>query len=186
MPDLAAKASKACVGFRVASYSFKCPMIAGPKNLRQRATTFDIIIKNSGDDEAPPVQELRHLKFKIYADSTIRRGKKWLRRNDFVFRIGSGRVVNVFCKTPLGSRGSLKWTVEKQEHFLAFECGLEYVIQVFSKSRSDDARIYRVPNDDGQERVIDWRDELHPERPTETQTRSSSRCCPQSLALCEH
>lgn len=167
VPDLDANANKVSVGFRVASYSFKCQMLTGPKNLRQRANTFDVMIENNGDSNVPKSEELRHLKFKIYADSTIRRGKKLLRRNDFVFRIGEDRVVNVFCKTPLPSRGSLKWTMEKQEAFLAFECGLEYVIQVYSKHRTDDARIFLVTHNEGQDSIVDWRDEIHPERSTE-------------------
>ena len=37
----------------------------------------------------------------VYADSTIRRGKRSLRRNCFIYEIDSSRAVHIVCLSPL-------------------------------------------------------------------------------------
>eukprot|EP00474_Spongospora_subterranea_P010116 CRZ10574.1 hypothetical protein [Spongospora subterranea] len=175
IPDLTLKANTSCRGFRIASYSFQMQMMTSTsKNLRQRACSFDIFIRNrNGLSENDPeynnftdVVPFR-IKWKVYADSTIKRGKKSLRRNDFVFPIDDDHVLIVFCQTPPqfgNERLALKWTEEKQEQFLAFESGLQFGIQIYSRERSDNAQIIRNKSSDDDERIANWQDDICPDR----------------------
>jgi hypothetical protein len=109
--------------------------MSGPKNLRQKAHSF--YLNRSGQnssDEFPNYSH--HIRFKIYADSTIRRGKRSLRRNCILFKLSDLEFLHISCKSGFSGRGSLKWTEEKQERFLAFESELGYAIQVIT-TKSD-------------------------------------------------
>lgn len=115
-------ASGTAYGDTVAAVSFRCGEISGPKNLRQKAHVLSIL--------GPGVPQSSRLLFKIYADSTIRRGKKSLRRNCVLFQVAQGLFLHIQCRAQGNARGSLKWTEEKKERFLAFEAELEYLAQI--------------------------------------------------------
>ncbi|SPQ99331.1 Uncharacterized protein PBTT_07475 [Plasmodiophora brassicae] len=179
-PDLNARSATACRGHRIASYSFRMHIsLSTAKNLRQRASAFDIIFDASAGEYQPSVW---HLKWKVYADSTIKRGRKALRRNDFVFPIPPDRVIAVYCKSPSEVAGvercALKWTEEKQESFLAFESGLMYTIVVYSMSPGDKARVFRILNDDDNERITEWVNDLDPTDTSQSAVRASQGVAP--------
>lgn len=70
-------------------------------------------------------------------------------------------------------RCALKWTEEKQESFLAFESGLMYTIVVYSMSPGDKARVFRILNDDDNERITEWVNDLDPTDTSQSAVRAS-------------
>lgn len=118
----------------VANASFVCEVgVSGMKNLREKACALCLQFRSSRGSDASVGSLRRKIKFKVYAGSTIRRGKRALRRDFFTFPLGGDMRARVYCRTPLPGRGSLKWTEEKKEKFLAFEDGMLYSIEVYAK-----------------------------------------------------
>lgn len=110
----------------MASFEFNSTISTGPKNLRQKSHHFMIQF-------GPFAFQIR---FKVYADSTIRRGKKSLRQKCFVFTKGP---ISVHIQSDADSKGrrTLKWTKEKKEQFLALEAESYYSLHMFSKEIFD-------------------------------------------------
>lgn len=101
----------------VRSYEFQCTLYDGNKNLRQKPHYIDIFNNET---------KVGYIKFKVHADSTIRRGRKSLRRSCVVFEL---KDLLLHFKT--GSN-SLKWTEEKVDKFLAFESKCSYSFSMYS------------------------------------------------------
>lgn len=137
--DLEAGIDAPCAGDEqvVASASFVCEVgVSGMKNLREKACALCLQYRSPRSSDASVGSLRRKIKFKVYAGSTIRRGKRALRRDFFTFSLGGDMRARVYCRTPLPGRGSLKWTEEKKEKFLAFEDGMLYSIEVYSKQQN--------------------------------------------------
>jgi hypothetical protein len=146
---------------------FACAATEGPKNLRQKASSVDITVESLNQ---PPM--IQCFKFKVYADSTIKRGKKNFRRNCFVFPISGNRWVHIMSTNTSASKKSLKWTVEKKESFLAFEGGVHYLLRIFSVNPNDRSSLY--VNQTGKF-ITEWKNLIDPQQSFEIQTSGLNR-----------
>ena len=142
-------------GNPIGIFTFDCSLQDGPKNLRKKASMIEFTISDETSIKNYSV------KFKVYADSTIRRGKRPLRRNCFRFPIDDYHLLHVQCMSPQASRKSLKWTQEKKERFLAFEAGMSFALRIFSRLQGEDCDVVLVQNSN---LISKWSDMLHPER----------------------
>lgn len=156
-------------GKPVAACIFTCVAHDGPKNLRQKASLFEVTIPSTQDNTKHC--ETKYVKFKIYADSTIKRGKKNLRRNCFFFPFSDGRILHIMSTNHTQSRKSLKWTVEKKERFLAFEGGSTYFLRVFSTHLEDKVVVNLKQNGS---LISEWKDLYHADRNFECSASSVS------------
>jgi hypothetical protein len=142
----------------LAAFSFRSHLPEGPKNLRQLSHFFEIIVSPRDESTAPMIF---HLRFKVYADSTIRRGKKSLRRDCFIFDLHNQTKLHVRGSPEPVGKSSLKWASEKKEQFLAFEAEVEFFIQVFSTdlSKNWSATIQPSMSAISNEAILKWTDE---------------------------
>lgn len=172
LPDLDAPDHGACeisqlpsfldsctMGKAIGSCIFECALQDGHKNLRKKASSLEVTIKDNNSSSSEPVKH--YIRFKVYADSTIRRGKRQMRRNVFWFILDPLHIVHLQCTKPLANRKSLKWTQEKKEHFLAFEAGMSFCIRVFSKASNEECTVSVTQTSN---LVCNWKDLRFPER----------------------
>lgn len=108
------------------------------------------------------VRESVAIKFKFYADSTIRRGNKDYRRNCFLYDLGDGILSHIVGLDSRGSRNSLKWIVEKKEEFMALECGANYCWRILVPENSQFKA--EIVIDFNQTDISFWQDKINPDK----------------------